>query len=185
MAHRRRSCSRTAANLESRRAISTRSRRRHSRTSSRACGVGRLIVVGAQTDACIRSTLHGAIVRGYDATLVSDAHTTEDMTRWGSPPPDQVIELHELLLEEPFGAGPTGRNRGDKGRRFRSGPMMAQPGSPSRSTMASIAASSASLNSHPDAAAFASTCSTLVTPVRTEAMPGWKATQEMASSSSV
>src|SRR5439155_8889406 len=39
-------------------------------------GVGRLIVVGAQTDACVRSTLHGAFARGYDATLVSDAHTT-------------------------------------------------------------------------------------------------------------
>ncbi len=59
-------------------------------------GVGRLIVVGAQTDACIRSTLHGAIVRGYDATLVSDAHTTEDMTAWGSPPPDQVIAFTNL-----------------------------------------------------------------------------------------
>jgi len=53
--------------------------------------VGRLVVVGAQTDACIRSTLHGALVRGYDATLVSDAHTTEDQTEWGAPPPDQVI----------------------------------------------------------------------------------------------
>ena len=54
-------------------------------------GVGRLVVVGAQTDACIRSTLHGALVRGYDTTLVSDAHTTEDSTEWGAPPPDQVI----------------------------------------------------------------------------------------------
>jgi nicotinamidase-related amidase len=54
-------------------------------------GVGRLVVVGAQTDACIRSTLHGALVRGYDATLVSDAHTTEDQTAWGAPPPDKVI----------------------------------------------------------------------------------------------
>src|ERR1700686_442199 len=27
-------------------------------------GVGRLVVVGAQTDACVRSTLHGAFVRG-------------------------------------------------------------------------------------------------------------------------
>jgi nicotinamidase-related amidase len=54
-------------------------------------GVGRLVVAGAQTDECIRSTLHGAIVRGYDATLVSDAHTTEDQTAWGAPPPDQVI----------------------------------------------------------------------------------------------
>jgi nicotinamidase-related amidase len=54
-------------------------------------GVGRLVVAGAQTDACIRSTLHGAFARGYDATLVSDAHTTEDQTEWGAPSPDQVI----------------------------------------------------------------------------------------------
>jgi nicotinamidase-related amidase len=54
-------------------------------------GVGRLLVVGAETDACIRSTLHGAFTRGYDATLVSDAHTTGDQTEWGAPPPDQVI----------------------------------------------------------------------------------------------
>jgi nicotinamidase-related amidase len=54
-------------------------------------GVGRLVVVGAQTDACIRSTLHGAFARGYDAMLVSDAHTTEDQTEWGAPSPEQVI----------------------------------------------------------------------------------------------
>ena len=52
---------------------------------------GRLIVVGAQTDACVRSTLHGALARGYDAVLVSDAHTTEDQTAWGAPPPEAVI----------------------------------------------------------------------------------------------
>jgi nicotinamidase-related amidase len=54
-------------------------------------GVGRLVVVGAQTDACIRSTLHGAFTRGYDATLVGDAHTTEDLSEWGAPSPDKVI----------------------------------------------------------------------------------------------
>jgi nicotinamidase-related amidase len=54
--------------------------------------IGRLIVAGAQTDECIRSTLHGAIVRGYDATLVADAHTTEDLTEWGAPTPDKVID---------------------------------------------------------------------------------------------
>jgi nicotinamidase-related amidase len=53
--------------------------------------VGHLLVVGAQTDECVRSTLHGALVRGYDATLVSDAHTTEDLSPWGAPPPDRVI----------------------------------------------------------------------------------------------
>ena len=59
--------------------------------------VGRLIVTGAQTDACIRSTLHGALVRGYDATLVADAHTTEDMREWGSPvSPDQAIQYTNL-----------------------------------------------------------------------------------------
>ena len=56
-----------------------------------ARGIGTLIVAGAQTDACIRSTLHGAIARGYDATLVADAHTTEDLSEWGAPPPDKVI----------------------------------------------------------------------------------------------
>jgi nicotinamidase-related amidase len=54
-------------------------------------GVGRLLVTGAQTDQCVRSTLHGALVRGYDAILVADAHTTEDLTTWGAPPPEQVI----------------------------------------------------------------------------------------------
>jgi nicotinamidase-related amidase len=55
-------------------------------------GVGRLVVTGAQTDACIRSTLHGALVRGYDTTLVSDAHTTEDLRRYGMPigPEDSI-----------------------------------------------------------------------------------------------
>ncbi|GAA3001232.1 cysteine hydrolase family protein [Streptosporangium longisporum] len=54
-------------------------------------GVGRLVVTGAQTDQCVRATLHGALVRGYDTTLVSDAHTTEDQTEWGAPPPEKVI----------------------------------------------------------------------------------------------
>jgi nicotinamidase-related amidase len=53
--------------------------------------VGRLVVAGAQTDACIRSTLHGALTRGYDVTLVGDAHTTEDLSAYGAPAPGQVI----------------------------------------------------------------------------------------------
>jgi len=59
-------------------------------------GVGRLVVAGAQTDECIRSTLHGAIVRGYDAILVGDAHTTEDLSEWGAPSPDKVIDHTNL-----------------------------------------------------------------------------------------
>jgi nicotinamidase-related amidase len=71
-------------------------------------GVGRLVVVGAQTDACIRSTLHGALVRGYDATLVSDAHTTEDQTAWGAPPPDKVIAHTNLYWKNETAPGRTG-----------------------------------------------------------------------------
>ena len=59
-------------------------------------GVGRLIVTGAATEACIRSTLHGSIARGYDATLVGDAHTTQDLTEWGVPAPEVVIKFTNL-----------------------------------------------------------------------------------------
>ncbi|MEZ6003513.1 MAG: cysteine hydrolase family protein [Planctomycetota bacterium] len=60
-------------------------------------GVGNLVISGAQSDFCIRNTLHGALVRGYDTWLVSDAHTTGDLTQWGFPPPEQVIEFMNLL----------------------------------------------------------------------------------------
>jgi len=64
-------------------------------------GVGRLIVAGAQTDACIRATLHGAFVRGYDVTLVGDAHTTE----YGAPPPDKVIAHTNLSWDNESAPG--------------------------------------------------------------------------------
>jgi nicotinamidase-related amidase len=70
-------------------------------------GVGRLVVVGAETDACIRSTLHGALVRGYDATLVSDAHTTGDKSAWGAPPPEMVIAHTNLYWKYQTAPGRT------------------------------------------------------------------------------
>jgi nicotinamidase-related amidase len=56
--------------------------------------VGHLLVTGAQTDACIRGTLHGALVRGYDVTLVADAHTTEDPSKWGMPLNAEQVIAH-------------------------------------------------------------------------------------------
>lgn len=53
--------------------------------------VGRLVVAGAETDACIRSTIHGAFTRGFDVTLVGDAHTAGDKSAWGAPPVPEVI----------------------------------------------------------------------------------------------
>ncbi|MGV8912137.1 MAG: isochorismatase family protein [Rhodoglobus sp.] len=69
---------------------------------------GHLIVVGAQTDACVRSTLHSGFTRGYDATLVSDAHTTEDLTEWGAPPPAEVITHTNLYWSFQSAPGRTG-----------------------------------------------------------------------------
>lgn len=43
-----------------------------------ARAIGHLVVCGAQTEFCIRNTVHSAYDRGYDVTLVEDAHTTED-----------------------------------------------------------------------------------------------------------
>lgn len=39
---------------------------------------GHLYISGAQTDACVRQTTHRAMGLGYDVTLVSDCHTTDD-----------------------------------------------------------------------------------------------------------
>jgi nicotinamidase-related amidase len=71
--------------------------------------VGRLVVTGAQTEECIRSTLHGALVRGYDATLVSDAHTTEDLRAWGFPvTPEQSIAYTNAYWSWAAAPGRTG-----------------------------------------------------------------------------
>ena len=72
--------------------------------------VGHLVVAGAQTDACIRSTLHGALVRGYDATLVSDAHTTDDPSQWGAPLNAEQVIAHTNLYWK-YSAAP-GRSGG-------------------------------------------------------------------------
>ncbi|WP_082098744.1 isochorismatase family protein [Demequina iriomotensis] len=72
-------------------------------------GAGSLAVCGAQTDACVRSTLHGAFVRGYDVTLVADAHTTEDLTAYGAPPPAQVIAHTNLYWRYQSAPGRTAR----------------------------------------------------------------------------
>lgn len=74
-------------------------------------GVGSLVIAGAQTDWCIRSTLHGAVTRGYDALLVSDAHTTEDLTSEGAPPPADVIAHTNLYWDN---HGVPGRTTGAK-----------------------------------------------------------------------
>ena len=55
-------------------------------------GASRLVLCGAQTDFSIVATLYGAIHRGYDVTLVEDAHTTDDTEFGGRPlPAEQLV----------------------------------------------------------------------------------------------
>ncbi len=42
-------------------------------------GATRIVLAGAASNWCIRATAHAALERGYDLTLLADAHTTTDM----------------------------------------------------------------------------------------------------------
>ena len=42
-------------------------------------GADRLVIAGAQSDFCVRATTQRAAAEGYDVTLVSDCHTTQDV----------------------------------------------------------------------------------------------------------
>ena len=42
-------------------------------------GATHIVLVGAATNWCIRATAYGALDRGYDLTLIQDAHTTETL----------------------------------------------------------------------------------------------------------
>ncbi|MFZ2227396.1 MAG: isochorismatase family protein [Candidatus Nanopelagicaceae bacterium] len=44
-------------------------------------GISHLYITGAQTNNCVRHTSHAALERGYDVTLIKDAHTTSDV-KW-------------------------------------------------------------------------------------------------------
>jgi len=42
-------------------------------------GATRVVLAGAQTNWCIRATAYASLERGYDLTLVRDAHTTDSV----------------------------------------------------------------------------------------------------------
>lgn len=44
-------------------------------------GATHIALAGAATNWCIRATAYGALDRGYDLTLIADAHTTDTMVR--------------------------------------------------------------------------------------------------------
>ena len=58
-------------------------------------GATHIVLAGAATNWCIRATAYGALDRGYDLTLVKDAHTTESMEIGGG-----VVIAAETVIQE-------------------------------------------------------------------------------------
>lgn len=56
-------------------------------------GASRIFLAGAATNWCIRATAYGALERGFDTTLISDAHTTQDMEL----APERVVEARSAI----------------------------------------------------------------------------------------
>ena len=61
-------------------------------------GATHIVLAGAATNWCIRATAYGALDRGYDLTLVSDAHTTETMALEGGPTIEAAAVIADLNL---------------------------------------------------------------------------------------
>ncbi len=72
-------------------------------TILQARNVGRLVIAGLQSDYCVDTTCRRAASLGYDAVLVSDAHTTfshEFLTA------EQIVAHHNRILRDfPAGQG--------------------------------------------------------------------------------
>jgi nicotinamidase-related amidase len=58
-------------------------------------GATHIVLAGASTNWCIRATAYGALERGYDLTLLSDAHTTASM----EPGDGSRIEAADVIRE--------------------------------------------------------------------------------------
>ncbi|MCU1537067.1 MAG: cysteine hydrolase [Humibacillus sp.] len=72
-------------------------------------GATRLVICGAATDACIRSTAARSQIEGYDTVLVSDAHTTDEGP-WPLPLPDGTtvpVGAREMIAFTNFFVGDT------------------------------------------------------------------------------
>lgn len=57
-------------------------------------GATHLVVAGAQSDYCVRTTTQAAAVHGFDVTLVGDAHTTTDAQHDGVRISGEQIVAH-------------------------------------------------------------------------------------------
>jgi nicotinamidase-related amidase len=61
-------------------------------------GATHVALAGAATNWCIRATAYGALDRGYDLTLIKDAHTTGTMELDGGVKIEAANVVHELNI---------------------------------------------------------------------------------------
>lgn len=73
-------------------------------------GVTHVVLAGAQTNWCIRATAYGALERGYDLTLVEDAHTTSSMDLASGKTIEAARVVDELNIAMKWLAYPDRRN---------------------------------------------------------------------------
>jgi nicotinamidase-related amidase len=59
-------------------------------------GVTHVVLAGAMTNWCIRATAYGALDRGYDMTLIKDAHTTSTIALADGTKIEAAGIVHEL-----------------------------------------------------------------------------------------
>lgn len=60
-----------------------------------ALGASHIVLAGTATNWCVRATAYAALDRGYDLTLLADAHTTEDLAF----PDGRVIKAADVVDE--------------------------------------------------------------------------------------
>ncbi len=60
-------------------------------------GIQHLVVVGGSTEMCVDTTIRRATVEGYNVTLVSDAHTTEDYDEAVLTAAQRIAQLNHVV----------------------------------------------------------------------------------------
>ena len=73
-------------------------------------GATHVVLAGAATNWCIRATAYGALERGYDLTLIEDAHTTETMELGDGAQIDAARMVDELNIAMTWLSYPGRRN---------------------------------------------------------------------------
>nr|WP_295781672.1 isochorismatase family cysteine hydrolase [Rhodoferax sp.] len=61
-------------------------------------GTTHIVLAGCATNWCIRATAYGALERGYDLTLVKDAHTTKSMDLENGAKLDAAMLVQDLNI---------------------------------------------------------------------------------------